>query len=59
MVKDRIITQATFNPKLPTTREEDNIKHIVYLKKMRLKDVKKYSQALTNKCEQDFEPKSF
>lgn len=59
MVEDHIITQATFNPKLPTTQEEDNIKHIVYVKKMRLRDVMKHSQVLTNKSEQDFEPKFF
>lgn len=29
------------------------------MKKTRLGDVKKHSQVLTNKCEQDFEPKSF
>lgn len=59
LVKDHTITQATFNPKFPTTREEDNIMHIVYVKKMRLRDVKKHTLALTNKCEHDFEPKSF
>lgn len=43
----------------PQPREEDNIKHIVYVKMTRFRDVKKHIQALaTSKYEQDFEPKS-